>query len=140
VVESLASWDPAQMESFERLRAAIGPNTRVICSVSLGLVGSVSLGGSRVSHVQRKARVLVEEWFFNSPRSRTKSTPQASQGSSSTPPVPVPPVPRQRVPSRAAAHVTTQQPSAIQAMSRAAPPAPAQQTPASSAKKGFLCC
>lgn len=132
VVEALADWDPMSMESFERLRATIKPNTKVICSVSLGLVGSVSLGGSRVSHVQRKARVLVEEWFFNTPRGRTKSTPGAAPSN----PQPALPVPRQRAPSRAAPHVTTQ-PGPMRTMSVTAQ---AQQPSAPPEKKGFLCC
>lgn len=63
VVEPLSSWDPDRMESFERLETPIRPGTKVISVVSMGLVGSISLGGARVSHVQRKAHVLVEEWF-----------------------------------------------------------------------------
>ena len=63
VVEPLAEWDPERMESFERLETAVRPDTKVISCVSMGLVGSISLGGARVSHVQRKAQVLVEEWF-----------------------------------------------------------------------------
>ena len=43
VVEPLANWDPVQMESFEQLQMAIRPNTKVISSISLGLVTSVSL-------------------------------------------------------------------------------------------------
>jgi hypothetical protein len=71
VVEPLASWDPAQMEAFKRLRTALSSNTKVISSVSLGLVGSASFTGARVSHVQQKTRVLVEEWFSGGPKDRT---------------------------------------------------------------------
>jgi hypothetical protein len=113
VVEPLASWDPAQMEAFKQLRTAIPSNTKVISSVSLGLVGSVSLGGARVSHVERKARILVEAWFCNDPRDRRTSAHTASSDA---------------------------QPSPTMSMSIVAPPAPAQQTSAPAQKKGVLCC
>ena len=131
VVEPFAAWDPTQMESFERLRRAILPNTKVISSVSLGLIGSVSLGGSRVSHVQRKARVLVEEWFLSAPRGRTMS---AHPRSPSVPPVPSipPPVPGQRQPR------VTDQPRRGQEMTMPPPPAPPQ--PPAPQGGGSFCC
>ena len=66
IVEPFSHWDQLQMKSFERLRS-VRADRKVISSVSLGLIGSVSLGGARVSRVQRKARVLVEDWFHYSP-------------------------------------------------------------------------
>jgi hypothetical protein len=92
VIDPLSTWDPAQMESFERIRIPIRPQSKVVSSVSLGLVESVSLGNARVSRVHRKARVLLEEWFASGSRGRTMNT---SPGSRSTMPVlPVPPDPR----------------------------------------------
>ena len=61
------------MESFERLRSPVRANRKVISPVSLGLI-SVSLGGAQVSRVQRKARVLVEEWFYYCSREPTASS------------------------------------------------------------------
>ena len=75
IVEPFSHWDQLQMKSFERLRSPVRPDRKVISSVSLGLIGSVSLGGARVSRVQRKARVLVEDcqWFHYSPPEPTAS-------------------------------------------------------------------
>jgi len=130
-VGSSAKWDPARMESFERLRIAIRPNTKVISSVSLGLVGSVSLGGARVSHVQRKARVLVEEWFQ---RSRTKSEHPKSPGAAQPARPDRPPVPSNTT------RYISQQPGRISPMSPAAPPQARQpQAPPPEAKKKGCC-
>ena len=134
VVEPSAPWDPTQMESFERLRIPMRPNSNVISPVSLGLVGSVSLGGSRVSHVQRKARVLVEEWFLSAPRGRTTSAHPKSPSGKSAPSMPPP------VSGKPGARVTGAQPPRTQAMTVAPQPHPPKQTPPPKKKKGFLCC
>ena len=75
VIDPLSTWDPAQMEPFECIGIPIRPNSKIISSVSLGLVGRISLGNARESHVQRKARVLLEEWFANDPKGRTMNSP-----------------------------------------------------------------
>lgn len=67
VVEPEAIWDATRMESFERLRHPVQPGSAIISPVTLGLMGCMALGGKRVSHVQRKAQVLVEEWFDPTP-------------------------------------------------------------------------
>jgi hypothetical protein len=64
VVQPLSRYDPETMEPFERLRQSVRTGGKVVSSVSLGLNASVALGGTRVSHVQHKTKVLVEEWFF----------------------------------------------------------------------------
>lgn len=63
IFEAGVKWDPDRMEVFERVRGAVNPDIPIVSQVSLGLVASVSLGGMRVSHVQRKAGVLVDEWL-----------------------------------------------------------------------------
>lgn len=73
VVEPGSIWDPVQMEPFERMRTPIRAGSRVNSTVSLGLIGSVSLDGARASHVQRKAGVMVDEWFANNTRGRVMS-------------------------------------------------------------------
>lgn len=66
-VQPLSLWDSDRMESFERVSHAIKPGSPIISPVSLGLLGSVALGRKRVSYVQQKALVLVEEWFQDRP-------------------------------------------------------------------------
>ena len=124
VVEPPATWDYARMESFERLRTAIRPNTKVISSVSLGLVGSVSLGGTRLSHVQLKARVLVEEWFFGFSKGQSAHPTSSGRETSSASPSAACPGPRSPTP--------------VMSMSPPAPPRE-QQAPVPSRRKGFLC-
>jgi hypothetical protein len=132
VINPLSTWDPAQMESFERIRIPIQPYSKVISPVSLGLVGSVSLGSTRVSHVQRKARVLLEEWFARGPRGRTTSKPTGPSSSAAVPPVPpLPRLPGPRV---------TEQPRLVQSMTTTPQPGIPQPVPAREPKGGFLCC
>jgi len=133
IVEPFSDWDPLQMESFERLRSVVRSDRKVISSVSLGLIGSVSLGGARVSHVQQKARVLVEEWFYNSSRGRTASTGGTPR------PRPKPPV----TPSPSATNTsgsTFSQPAPKAPMSFGSLPPPSLQQPPEQKKGGFLCC
>jgi hypothetical protein len=135
VVEPFSAWDPLQMESFERLRTPVRPHRRVISSVSLGLIGSVSLGGARVSHVQQKARVLVEEWFYNTARGRTTSAGPAQSRPKPLTSVPPPPLPTNNMSSP----IVSQQPGASNQMSMRPPPASNRQDPPPK-KGGFLCC
>ncbi|KAF8317141.1 hypothetical protein DL93DRAFT_2226502 [Clavulina sp. PMI_390] len=92
VVEPSSRWDSLQMEPFERLRTAIGAESKVVSPVALGIIASVSLDGARVSHVVRKALVLVYEWFGGNSRGRTISTvppaynPSRQQPAMSSPP------------------------------------------------------
>lgn len=81
VVEPEATWDATRMESFERLRRPVEPGSAIVSPVSLGLMGCMALGGKRVSHVQRKAQVLVEEWFDQTP-----AIPQPNSTTASKPP------------------------------------------------------
>lgn len=92
VVEPSSDWNPVQMEPFERLRSSVRPDRKVISSVSLGLISSFSLPSGRVSYIERKAGVLVEEWFYNSLRGRTMSaaTPSAARSKPSNTPVMTP--------------------------------------------------
>jgi hypothetical protein len=103
-VEPLVNWDPAIMEAFERRQTLIRPNTKVISTVSLGLVCRVSPTGARVSHVPQKARVLVEEWFSDGGSGRTMRARRTSSISTQL----VPPMPQQRVPSYRAGQVATE--------------------------------
>ena len=140
IVEPFSHWDPLHMESFERLRSPVRADRKVISSVSLGLIGSVSLGGARVSHVQQKARVLVEEWFYNSSRARTAST-----GGGALPPRPKPPVPSPSSSltssNRSNSPPVTHQPGRRSEMSIQLSPAPnRQQQQPDKPKGGFLCC
>ena len=130
VVEPSATWDPAQMESFERLRIPMRPNSNVISPVSLGLVGSVSLGNARVSRVQRKARVLLEEWFASGPTGCTMNTSPGPR--SATPVAPVPPDPRPTGPR------VTEQPRPTPPMTTIPPPGTPQPTPASGPRRGSV--
>lgn len=140
-------WDPNRMESFERLKRAVGPRRLITSPVSFGLLGSVALVGSRVSHVQRKAQVLVEEWFGD-PRQRAFSENIRAKRPNFelAPPIPKP---RQRAsslrPPAPSANISPSHTS--QQMKRTAPMSltppggngsPAQQPPPPSKK--FLCC
>ena len=124
IVQPFSNWDPSQMESFERLRSAVRSDRKVISSVSLGLIGSVSLGGARVSRVQQTARVLVDEWFYNSLRGRTATTGSAPQSRPKPPSTP------------SVRGSTTRQ----AGMSLNPPPAPNRQQAPEPKKGGFLCC
>lgn len=68
VVEPSSLWNPMKMESFEKLQIPIHGGSKVISTVSLGLIASVSLDDARASLMERKARVIIDEWF--SPNSR----------------------------------------------------------------------
>lgn len=136
VIEPFSPWDPLQMESFERLRSPVRPDRKVISSVSLGLIGSVSLGGARVSHVQQKARVLVDEWFYNARGRTTSAGPSQSRPKqlASTPP---PPLPTNKMTSP----IVSQQPGASNQMLMRPPATSGRQPlPEPEPKKGFLCC
>ena len=132
VIDPLSTWDPAQMESFERIRIPIRSQSKVISSVSLGLVGSVSLGNARVSRVHRKARVLLEEWFASGSRGRTMNTSPESR--SAMPVSPVPPDPRPISPR------VTEQPGPTPPMITIPPLGTPQPTPAGGPRRGFMCC
>ncbi|KAF8315439.1 hypothetical protein DL93DRAFT_2079221 [Clavulina sp. PMI_390] len=56
-----ARWNTGDMQVFERIRGTVHPASSIISVVSLGIRATVALGGSQVSHVQRKTRVLVDE-------------------------------------------------------------------------------
>ncbi|KAF8317137.1 hypothetical protein DL93DRAFT_2226498 [Clavulina sp. PMI_390] len=62
LVEPSSDWDPFRMGTLDPLRS-IGSGARVVSLITLGVISSVSLEGMRVSHVQQKALVLVDEWF-----------------------------------------------------------------------------
>ena len=64
-VQPLSPYDPARMEPFEPVLAPVAYGQPIISSVSLGLVATTALEDRRVSRVQNKIKVLVEEWFFN---------------------------------------------------------------------------
>ena len=136
IVEPFSDWDPLQMESFERLRSAVRSDRKVISSVSLGLIGSVSLGGARVSHVQQKARVLVEEWFYNSSRGRTASTTGGASRPRPKPPV----TPSPSATNSSGSTFSQQQPTRQAGMSFNPPSAPNRQQAPEPKKGGFLCC
>jgi len=73
LVDPLTEWNLERMESFERLRRMQVPTgSKIIYPVSLGIMGSRSVGEDRprILYVQRKAQVLVKEWF------RKSSTPK----------------------------------------------------------------
>lgn len=137
VVEPSSKWDPVQMEPFERLRSDVRPDRKVISSVSLGLIGSVSLGGARVSHVQQKAGVLVEEWFFNGARERTMS---AARGAARARPTAASKPPPQLGASSSSGGISTQ-PTGHMGMTMVTPARGEsnKQDPAPP-KKGGLCC
>lgn len=61
--EPFSDWDPSRMESFEPLPRPVRPDRKVISSLSLGLICTATLGGTRTSHVERKAK---EESFYDS--------------------------------------------------------------------------
>ena len=88
VINPLSTWDPAQMESFERVRIPIQPQSKVISPVSLGLVGIVRLGNARVPRVHRKARVLLEGWFASGSGGRTMNTSPGSRSAMPVSPIP----------------------------------------------------
>ncbi|KAF8317134.1 hypothetical protein DL93DRAFT_590383 [Clavulina sp. PMI_390] len=138
VVEPSSRWDPLQMEPFERLRTAIGAGARVVSPVALGIIGSVSLDGARVSHVQRKALVLVDEWFVGNARGRAISTvppaynPSRQQLATSYPPKPISALPP------APAGTVTTQPRATPSMSMSPPKNTSSQPPPEKPKGG--CC
>ena len=67
VFAPLSPYDPAKMEPFEHIHRSVQTGGRIVSSVSLGLVASIAFGGERVSHVQHKTGVLVEEWFLKKP-------------------------------------------------------------------------
>ena len=78
-----------QMEPFGCSSSSVRAGRKVISSVSLGLTTSAPSGGARVSHVQQKARVLVEERFHI-----VSQQPDANAGMSVRPPPPRrPPLP-----------------------------------------------
>lgn len=79
-IPPLSPWNPDQMESFERLSRTVERNRPIISPISFGLNGSVALGGRRVTYVQQKAHVLVEEWFRDGPGIESRN----SSGLSST--------------------------------------------------------
>jgi hypothetical protein len=86
-IEPLSEWDPERMESFERLRRMHVPDgSKIICPVSLGIMGSRSHGEGkpRTLYVQQKAHVLVKEWF-------TKNAQKVTSSPSPRPPPPAPP-------------------------------------------------
>jgi len=144
VVEPRSDWDPVQMESFERLRTTVRSDRKVISSVSLGLIGSVSLGGARVSHVQQKARVLVDEWFYHSSRGRTTSTSAAKQRPKPSTPTPSSSLALSNnsgstLAKPPAAHISMQ-PRASGGMSMQPPPSSNQQQMPAKKQGGFLCC
>ena len=62
-VQPLSPYDPHQMEPFERMRTQVAHGQPIVSSVSLGLVATTVLKAGRVSHVQFKTKVLVEEWL-----------------------------------------------------------------------------
>lgn len=143
IVEPSSSWDPVQMEPFERLRTPVRATSRVVSTVSLGLIGSVSLDGARASHVQRKAKVMVEEWFSSNLRGRLASvvppTYPPTAMSRAAPPTmsPGPSIPRTQPPPPSGP--ITQQPGRTPQMSRDAVSRgpPVQQPPQ---KKSGGCC
>lgn len=73
----LSTYDPERMEPFE-LRRPVQAGGKIVSSVSLGLLGSIAMGGRRVSHVQHKARVLLEEWFSNTKKKAIAQQPKAT--------------------------------------------------------------
>jgi len=81
VFAPLSPYDPAKMEPFEHLHRSVQTGGRIVSSVSLGLVASIAFGGERVSHVQHKTGVLVEEWFLKKP---VTQQPQRTPGMNMT--------------------------------------------------------
>lgn len=133
MVDPFTPWDPERMECFERIRTSTRIGAPVISPVSLGLIGSVALGGRRVSHIQQQAKVLVEEWFKDSAGSRARTVSAAARGGTRTN--------TSRGQPSQAARVVTQQPAATPQMMHTAPPQPRpqiQETPQAEKKKG--CC
>ncbi|KAF8317139.1 hypothetical protein DL93DRAFT_2165797 [Clavulina sp. PMI_390] len=127
VVEPSSRWDSLQMEPFERLRTAIGVGARVVSPVALGIIGSVSLAGNRVSHVLRKALVLVDEWFKGNARGYTIGTvPPAYNPSRQQPAIPCPPKP---IPSSPPVGTITAQPRGTAPMSMLPPSNRERQAP-----------
>ena len=90
-VQPLSPYDPAQMEPFERMRTQVAYGQPIVSSVSLGLVATTALEARRVSHVQFKTKVLVEEWLSNPSSTSKLKTKKASGGpSGSRAPAPTP--------------------------------------------------
>lgn len=83
-IEPGAKWDHERMEVFERIRRTVDSTKPIISQVSLGLNGTIALGGIRASHVQRKAGILVEEWFEGVKKTLSVATDTLSVGSGTT--------------------------------------------------------
>ena len=88
VVAPHSEWESLQMEPFGCSSSSVRAGRKVISSVSLGLTTSAPSGGARVSHVQQKAHVLVEERFHI-----VSQQPGANAGMSVRPPPPRRPPP-----------------------------------------------
>lgn len=118
IVDPLTPWDPERMECFERIRTSTRIGAPIVSPVSLGLIGSVALGGRRVSHIQQQAKVLVEEWFKDSAGSRARTVSAVARGGTRTNTSRAAAQPSQ------AAGFVTQQPTATPQMTHAATPPP----------------
>lgn len=81
IIEPGSVWDAEQMESFERVRKQV--TKPIVCTVTLGLIGGSAVWNRRGhgSHVQLKANVLVQEWFW-----KTALRPQQAPKVANLPP------------------------------------------------------
>jgi len=97
-VQPLSPYDPAQMEPFERMRTQIANERPIISCVSLGLLASTALERQRVSHVQFKTKVVVEEWLSDPSSTSMLRTKSASAGPSRSTATAPPPTTQANVP------------------------------------------